>query len=61
MSNAFMCVSNWRAAAPSGRVWSIGVSTSTKPRSQKFSRIERTTAARRRTVSRAAGRAMRST
>ena len=32
MSNAFMCVTNGRAAAPPGCVCSIGVSISTKPR-----------------------------
>ena len=44
MSNAFMCVTNGRAAAPPCWVCSIGVSISMKPLRWKFSRSARTSA-----------------
>jgi hypothetical protein len=39
MPSALWCVSNGRAAAPPGMSWSIGVSTSRKPRSWRKRRI----------------------
>ena len=56
-----MWVTNGRAAAPPCSVCSIGVSISMNPLLWNSSRMLRTAAARVRTMSRAAGRTIRST